>query len=342
MQARVLLLVSLLSVVAVSGCTVPSQLCVIPGLCGGGKSEMANDVVVIKSVQALPAKVSPGQQVKLQVYVENIGNREVKDVEVSLYDHCWMFSKIKVECPDGSKNRGEIPDPDDGKGVRCENIKLLPHQTKSVSWTLTSDSTIALKSQCELKMYAKYHYSTESRTSVTFLNYKEYQKMLDEGKFRPVKSYITEGYGPIKPYLTVEDEQPIPVKREAGGTFTLGFQIKNKGGGFLSEENIKVDNVDVSGNALGGKYNIAKKVDGGTSISSNKDDNVFMSLKDCLKEKAKDGFTLIGKESPKVICQIPLPDNINLPKQSTVYVNTKVEYDYEFRKSVKVTVEPKT
>jgi len=329
--------VSLLMVIAVSGCTVPPQLCIVPGLCGGGKSELANDVIVLKSVEALPSKVSPGQQVKLHAYVENIGNKAVnKDsggVTVSLYDTCGLFDEITVSCPKGSQ-------PKDTGEARCEDVELLPHQTKEVSWTLRARSDIKLKSQCELKIYAKYNYATESETSVAFINYEEYQKELDEGRFKRVASYISEGYGPVKPYLVVEDQQPIPVEKGRGGTLTLGFQLKNRGSGFISGKNvINKEKVAMSATNIGDSYNIVDNAQG-TTQTDNK--NIFNGLKNCLEEKAKDGFTFIGKETPKIICQIPLPDKINIPKQTTVYVRTEVKYSYEFRKSVRVVIEPKT
>jgi len=316
---------------------------VLPGLCGG-KTEFAHDVIVIKSLEALPNRVAPGQQIKLQSYIENRGNERVDDIEVVLYDTCGLFSKVVPECPGGKK----ITE----RGVGCK-IELLPLQTKPVSWNLVSDKNIRILSRCDLKIYARYTYTTESVTSITLIDYREYQKLLDEGKLKSRGSYITEGYGPVKPYLTVEEQQPVPVGDE-GGIITLGFQIKNRGSGFLSEGNeIKFDwqgecdpsrlssgtiCMKATKMGRGGKYDIVYRAGNGKG-------DVYSGLKECLEEhfKKEGKIALIKGESPKIICPIPLPkpQEVNLPKESTIHVTTAIKYTYEFRREVRVTVEPK-
>jgi hypothetical protein len=349
MIRKLWLALPLVLVLVTSGC---SSLCVvpIPGICNGDVTEFPHDVIVIKSLEALPNKVSPGQQIKLQSYIENVGNKEVGrsdvesngEIEVVLYDYCGIFSRVDPDCPDGKGS--EIDQADIGKG--CE-ISLLPHQTKSVSWTLTADQNIKLLTECKLKIYAKYEYETDSVTSITFIDYDEYQKMLDEGTFQPITSYITEGYGPIKPYLTVEDPQPIPVDFGGGGTSTIGFQIKNRGNGFISGENlVKKDWITMDATSLAGGYNIVSGV--GDTTTEPDGETIYDGLlstggKGCLPNQIEDdGLALIGKESPKIICAIPLPDKVNLPKQSTIHVSTTINYEYEFRKDIKVTIEPKS
>jgi len=314
---------------------------VLPGLCSGGKTEFTHDVIVIKSLEALPNRVAPGQQIKLQSYIENRGNKKVDNIEVVLYDTCGLFTKIEPECPPDSAPSKE--------GVGC-SIDLLPLQTKPISWNLVSDKDIRILSRCDLKIYARYNYITESVTSITLIDYKEYQKLLDEGKLKTRSSYITEGYGPVKPYLTVEEQQPVPVGKE-GGIITLGFQVKNRGSGFLSQGNkiefIWDNDCDLNTGTICmkatkiGSYDIINNAGKGEG-------NVYSGLKECLeKHFQKDGkggeIALIKGESPKIICPIPLPKEkqVNLPKESTIHVTTAIRYTYEFRKEVRVTVEPK-
>ncbi|HDD72647.1 MAG TPA: hypothetical protein ENG00_00985 [Candidatus Aenigmarchaeota archaeon] len=346
MTGKIPLLLLLVLVILISGCTgIPPQLCIIPGLCDGGGTEYANDVIIIKSLEALPEKVSPGQQIKLRSYIQNLGNKPVNGIEVVLYDYCGNLFTVNQECPDGN---GKLSS---RKGCR---ISLLPHQTKPVEWVLVSDENTKLKTDCKLKIYAKYPYETDSITSVTFIDYKEYQKQLDEGTFRLITSYWTEGYGPIKPYLTVEDAQPIPVERGKEGSVTLGFQIKNKGNGFLSggDNKIGIDGIIIERDGkcdFKGKEGICMRATsiklGGSeynivSGSQNKGNSKYRNLKECI-EKNKDSLVLIDRETPKMICPVPVPRDVNLPKESTIHVTTTVRYEYEFRKEVKVTVEPK-
>jgi hypothetical protein len=331
------LVLPLVLVLITSGC---SQLCVIPipGICNGGTTEFTHDVIVIKSLEALPNKVSPGQQIKLQSYIENVGNKKVDGIEVNLYDHCGSLFVVNAQCPG-------VTTPPASPVAVCKDVSLLPHQTKSVSWTLTSEQSTKLLTECKLRIYANYSYETDSVTSITFIDYDEYQKMLDEGTFTTISSYITEGYGPIKPYLTVEDPQPVPVAKGRGGTITLGFQLKNKGNGFLSGSNTvpySAANPSMDATKIANVYDIVTDVGAGSSPIPTGATNVHKGLNDCLKNMSSSGFTLIDKESPKVICSIPLPDKVNLPKQSTIHVTTQIEYKYEFRKDILVTVEPKT
>ena len=96
---------------------------------------------------------------------------------------------------------------------------------------------------------------------------------------------------------------------------------------------------------LGGGYDIVE------STGAEPDKNVYSGLNGCLEAHFNDksgnsnagGFTFIDGKTPKIICTIPAPnpDTESLAKQSTIHVTTQVEYNYEFRKEIKVTVEPK-
>ncbi len=342
MLRKILLLLPIVVIVLSSGCT---QSCIIPipGLCGGHTTEYEHDVIVIKSLEALPNKVSPGQQIKLRAYIENRGNKNVEGIQVSLYDHCGNLFSVSPRCPDNSN-----PDAD---AESC-TFDLLPHQIKSVEWTLVSSDSTKLKTECDLKIYARYAYVTDSITSVTFINYQEYQKQLDEGTFHPITSYITEGYGPIKPYITVEDTQPIPVEKSGANsgsktTVTIGVQLKNRGSGFLACENnnlpYKVTEKEITSAKLDSSGCVSGKTFymTATKIGNNYDIADEIKTK-CLEKIKSQGFTFIKKETPKIICSIDAPTDVNLPKQSTIHVTAQVAYAYEFRKDIKVTIEPKT
>jgi len=340
-----LLPITFLLAIFVSGCTIPGfgEFC-IPGFgtCGG-TVEYENDVLVIRTLDAVPSTVSTGQQFRLSAWIENRGSETVpqrnlygraKDQKISivLYDYCeGLFKDIKVSC---LEKEDKITA--GGKEVGCNISRILPKQTIPISWTLVAndEKTIPLQTSCTLKVYVRYPYETDSITSITFIVYFEMQRMIAEGKFSTVSSYITEGYGPIKPYLTAEDTQPIPVQNGQASTTAIGFQVKNKGSGFpvysdiimVIETNRQNSEIEIQPREkqTGQAYDIGKLI--------------FDNLTERLKPSNKMQF--IGKETPKEIFPIKTPWEINLPKTATYHITTSVDYLYEFRKEIKVTIKP--
>jgi hypothetical protein len=346
----VLLPFTLFLVISVSGCTgfesIPfiGSFC-IPGLTCATVVEYEHDVLVITSLDAVPSTVSTGQQFRLSAWIENKGGETIpqKDfqntpVKIKLYDTCeGLFKEIKVTCPSSTGSSAETT------GTECSIASILPKQKVPVFWTLTSyDSTkIPLETSCNLKVYVQYPYRTKSMTSITFVDYVEMQRQMDEGKFSAITSYITEGYGPIKPYLTVEDQQPIPVKNGVASTTTLAFQLKNKGNGFLAgypqtyvgggsdPMTISSDTPKIPASLIKIESNVGTGT-GDYAIRA----NILAAI------QKMEAFQLVGKESPKQHFTIDTPYNNKIEKVATYYVSTSVDYLYEFRKEVKVTIKP--
>jgi len=349
-KAFVLLPAILLLVVSVSGCTgfesIPfiGSFC-IPGLTCAQVVEYENDILVISTLDAVPSTVSTGQQFRLSAWIENRGGETVpqKDfqnnpVKIKLYDTCeGLFKPIKVTCPSAQETTG----------TECQITSILPKQKIPVFWTLTAydKDKIPLETSCNLKVYVQYPYRTKSITSITFVDYVEMQRMMDNNQFKPITSYITEGYGPIKPYLTAEDQQPIPVKNGVSSTATMAFQIKNKGSGFLAilpttgnrgdDYYTRTSSTTESTTPVIKNYNIKIESNLGTGEGDYR-------LRYFITEAvAKMGdFQLIGKESPKQHFTIETPYNNKIEKVATYYVTTSVDYMYEFRKEIKVTIKP--
>jgi len=343
-KAFVLLPAVLFLVISVSGCTseIPfiGSIC-IPGFgtCGT-TTEYEHDVMIINTLEAVPSTVSTGQQFRLSAWIENKGGETIpqKDltqsvpVKIKLYDTCeGLFKEIKVTCP-GSNT--------ETTATECTITNILPKQKVAVFWTLVAyDSTkIPLETSCNLKVYVQYPYRTKSITSITFVDYVEYQRMLDENKFTAITSYITEGYGPIKPYLTVEDQQPIPVKNGVASTTTLAFQLKNKGSGFLTGSfevpswgpgTLSTDTPKIPTSAIKISTNV------GTGASEYKIEGLVVTA-----IQKMEAFQFVGKESPKQFFTVATPSNNKIEKTATYYVSTSVDYIYEFRKEVKVTIKP--
>jgi hypothetical protein len=344
----VLLPITFLLVLSISGCTgieIPGigNIC-IPGLtCTGGVTKYPGDVLVISTLDAIPSTVSTGQQFRVSAWIENAGGETVpqKDfpnnpVKIKLYDTCeGLFKEIKVTCPDGQEYPGK---------TECAVINILPKQKIPVFWTLTAyeRDKVPLETPCNLKVYVQFPYRTKSITSISFVDYVEYQRMLDTNSFKAITSYITEGYGPIKPYLTVEDQQPIPVKNGVASTTTMAFQIKNEGSGFLLGSLQSYDPY-ISGDPISIGSTTPKIPASTIQIQTNiglgsGDYKIQEFIKTAINKM--DSFQLIGKESPKQFFTVEVPYQNKIEKVATYYVTSSVDYMYEFRKEIKVVVKP--
>jgi hypothetical protein len=325
-----LLILPIMLTLLVSGCTTPDVLCFIPGLCGQVVEE-THDVIVIESLQALPNNVPPEGTIRLVAIVSNVADVDAEitkldNIQVELYDYCeGLFSKIS-----------------DAK----QTINLLRGEKQQVEWTLQAlpRTQVPVKTECTLKVRAKYPYTTKSITTLHLIDYAEMQRRINEGTYKEIGSYTSVGYGPIKPYITVEGTQPIPVEDNKINT-VLSLQIKNRGKGFLSTEN---DTIDSTGPTIKDKQ-----------ILLDAQDKDSMKIKDklegCIDNYMKansNELKLIKGESTKIMCTFSDDFEIGkVPVESTKTIQAsigKVEngkpvngYWYEFRKEIKVTVEPK-
>ncbi len=121
-KAFFLLPITLFLVLSISGCTnfeIPGigPIC-IPGIGNcGGTTEYENDILIIKTLDAIPQTISTGQQLRLSAWITNNGGETVPQtyfksefqgyyagkVRIKLYDSCeGLFEPIKVICPEFS------------------------------------------------------------------------------------------------------------------------------------------------------------------------------------------------------------------------------------------------
>ncbi len=318
MWRKTKLLLPLVLIIATSGCTLPGGFC-IPGFPCAPTYEEEHDVYVISSLNAYPEEVSPNQDLRLVAIVENRATRALEDgdseVTVELYDYCEGLFTID-------------------EGSPSQEIGLIPGEKAEVSWTLHSNEDTKLVSTCKLKIRAKYQYTTNSVTQVYLIDYAEMQRQLNEGTFSEQNSPYSGSFGPLKPYLTVEDTQPIPVPSDDTEVSTVfGFQIKNRGNGFLTScsgeddegQNPGIDSDKITITTQGGE---------GSKLQD--------LLKDEIDNLNNDKLILIGKESPKLILAVEEWPVGNVPIKTTKVIETTIKnYCYEFRKEIDVKVEPK-
>ena len=273
--------------------------CTIPGF-GGGTTAYENDVVVIKDLQAIPSAVKSTQQIRLVGYIENLASKSVDTVAVDLFDHCdGLFTDVKVTC------EGTATD------TKCSDLKLLPKEIKEVDWVLTP-SEVSLKTDCELKVLVEYPFKTIGLTSMSLINEKEMQTQLERGAFRQAQSAIVKGEGPVKVFMQVEDKQPVIISDKDAFT-PVSLNVENRGSGFIKGSKITV---------------------GKTSADD-------YTTKDCdvPLDSSADKTLKVIKDKISVPCKIQTSPNTAVVKELTKQLTSEISYSYEFRKSVKVSVD---
>jgi hypothetical protein len=299
MRGVLLLPVALAAVVLASGCTIPGTDIEIPiPFLGGGQEvvEYKDDIIIIKSLQVTPGtEVKPGQALTLYADIQNIqetmAGGEKVSATVELYDYCLNMFSVEGENP--------------------ETIDMQPREISSVEWVLTPKADIKLKTPCTLKVKVTYHYTTRVVTQITFVDENELNSRVRRGESWRISGSSVIGYGPVKPYLTVESQQPI--SENVNGFISL--TIKNVGNGFVKNSKIGND-VKIEEEKL--KIELAKEGGGGC---------VF-----------KAPIDLINKQSYPLMCTVKPPGDISI--EQTYDMKAEVEYDYEFRKDIRVTVNP--
>ena len=317
---RALLLSGLVAlVVVVSGCTG------LPDIFGGGGVSYANDIVVIRELTAVPSTIGKGQTVKVLAYVENVGDKSIGDartgssipgsIEVTLYDYCeGLFTLEASRC-------GGAP----GTGASCSLEKVLPKETRLVEWTLKPADTTKLDTTCKLKVAAKYPYRTDGVTTISFIDEAELQRLLQQGQFKSVASYKAAGYGPIKASFDVRGQQPIPA---VGGWTPVLLEIENRGSGFLSA--YPGYTCEDSTAACIPKEKVTIELDPG--IATNAEACRWVD------GHAASDVKLIKDKAPAILCEIQLEEPGKVEKDVTKRLQVTVDYSYEFRKEVPVTV----
>jgi len=293
-----------LAVMLVSGCAIPGTdiNIEIPGF-GSNTVSYPNEMLVITSLQAIPAEVAPGQTVTVVATIQNKASekRKLSDVVIDLYDYCpGLFERSDPKMPSGD---------------------IYQDQMIQVVWKLKASDNVAVESTCPsdgMKVAVRYPQTTDSIATIAFIDEMEMNRLIQESNFGRTQSAVTVGEGPVKPFLEVRDVQPIPSN---SGTTNIIFRIENKGQGFVQR-------------VEGDEMNPTVTWD---SVSSS-DSQMKKDLEACRKEQ-ENKFVLIRGRSAEIPCNVTVP--VKDKPEYTETITTSISYEYEFRKSVIVKVKPK-
>ena len=346
-HSAVLLVPSVLLIFLISGCTIPGtdiEIPWIPDFLGGNTINYNNDIIIIKEMQITPGTtVKSGQTITLYVTIQNLQDpekvykRNRPEVTLDLYDHCsTLFEVVSPKTDDAS----------------ITGIKMDPQEIYTASWTLKTKTGIKLITPCELKVKASYSYDTDTTTTLTFIDAGELNSRIRRGEAWQTAGSTSRGYGPVKVFLEVIDQQPVPTDTDA----QISVQIKNVGQGFVKNSYIAYSggfnaNYEETEGGEGFKFDPdppeglkfkSQRCDGNNCFSESgcafDPTDIKISQPDSDTKITVKGIKLVNKKSTPKFCTIEKPTDVEVEK--TYVMNANVAYNYEFRKSINVRIEP--
>jgi hypothetical protein len=305
MDLKILLLLPLISVVFVSGCTLPW---------GNGGTTGESNVIVIQQLTAIPNTIMAGQTTKIVAIVKNQGSESVpytsatEKITTHLYDFCPGLFILKGG---------------DEAEVTIDSLSI--NELQQVDWTLEQDPAVQVETSCDTKISVRYPYTTTGLTTIHLIQHDELQRQIAENTYQSKTSEISKGEGPVKVWLEVVGAQPVSVTSGEEGSMSIALHIENTGTGsvvdnnvILKEINLAQNNIEIDPDSTEEGCVMLKTVAGGV--------DVYISL-------------IQGKKT------ITCPANIKteatqFTKESTVFGTVTISYVYEVTKEVKVTVNP--
>lgn len=322
-------LLSLLAILVafISGCTS----CTIPGtdinFCGGTTS-LKDDIVIIRDLSAIPNIVTVPQALRVTAAIENQGTKSfplknnegssfsvdgVDSVVVELFDYCQgLFEDPAIKEPRECA----------GKGTSCKISELLSRELKEVIWELKPKEGTKLTTRCDFKVSVRYPYLTNGVATVNFINSKEYTRQLAQGTLQSRSSTTTLGEGPVKVSYEIKAKQPIPTTSDTASIVPVSLMIDNVGAGFVVQKEDKPT------------VNLLKT-----------ENSIFSTLFQTSEQQAcdfkEDSTVSLIQDKRNIPCYIKQLSDADVPKETTYQLTAAISYLYEFRKEVRVTVEPK-
>ncbi|RLJ02507.1 MAG: hypothetical protein DRP10_01135 [Candidatus Aenigmatarchaeota archaeon] len=248
----------LVSLVFVSGCTMPDSIpvggkyCKAIGLCTvEEKTVEIPDVIVIKNIDipvVRDGRIGPNREIDIFVTLEN----RDQDKPITL-------TYVGI-------NPGIF------KCVECEktNEKINPGQEKTFSFKLTSpdnSGTMALPGHLEVSV--KYEYTSTRLATITYINKNTYIEYLQSGGKIPVDIINVPSDGPVELYLDISKiKQPVIIEDESTktsleeGKYQIYLEVMNKGSGEIDKiapEDLTINFRDMNVKSCSEEFKIINK-----------------------------------------------------------------------------------
>ncbi len=298
------LILPILAVMLVSGCTVPGL-----SSAGGGSG------ITIEALETDFSQIFEGENAQLQLKISNTGSVDAKDVEVEIFGmEGWTWQ---------DKAKGSTCKPTVGATVGDKWNLLAPDEargtsggSKSCIYNYKSPSGLAKGLSMSYNPIARvrYKYNTNTIKSITLLSSAEARRIEQQGGALPSETVSTTK-SPVS--VDIATKGPIRVF-QAGLEFPLEITIRNTGGGVVSttKDSKNWNRIKVYINKLSGG----------------------LSSTDCPEELAKARtMTLFKGQSNTITCTVKVDTAPTVPKQVQITANAE-DYYYFIEKSTRLTV----
>ena len=321
---RIYLIVIIISLVFVSGCTGSG------GLFGGdviktkqtSQQDGVKDILVIKNKETIPhSPLLPDKPLILSFVIESMDDiRTVDNVNVELFDAPLFKNEGgKAKC---NENGNCVP-----KELADKLKTILPGEQKTVNFYLTtpSEEEIAkIRTDATLSFRINYDFDSTTTLRVPVVNMGEIEKRQRAGESTTLEipKYFTSG--PVQIDIEVMN-QPYII---SGYDASIIFKVKDRGDktkGFLKDSKIEK-----------GKLTITFP-EGFTATTDN--DQYFVCVNGCQGEGTNNNvIDLYRGESIPLYFKVKPPDVAEPYKSFEIKANVK--YTYELRDSAKLTINP--
>ena len=292
------LILPLLAVVAISGCT---------GTSGGATFGPG---VVILNWEPTFSAVEEGDNVQFRLRIQNQGEVLATAVDpqiIGITPEDWKMSSYS-----GYMAQGELVPPDRYRNTEGE-IRQDTYDAEAPDLPRGTTQTFTP----QIRVY--YHYTTTASKLVTLVNDQELKRLQDKGQTLSSKDTISSS-GPLK--VTVNAGKFIKAK-EMGGVsreFPISIEIQNIGGGVVSTRGASMNDYEVEFDiptTNSGRLNIGNCMAGGSAYGGST-------------------VTLWKGQSATVTCTATISSSLLATEE--VNMRIVLEYDYYIDASTSVTV----
>ncbi len=223
-RKNIFLFLSILAVVAVSGC-------IIPGGGGETKVEAPNDVLSFSDSTVIPnPPILTGDTFTTSFQIKNLDDFEdAKNVKLQLYD--WGV------CEPSSCTPSNGICSEDLKDISPKDVQQKEYQFKSPS----SEKIGGMSARCPIRYKLTYDFSGETTTDLNVISGKKFQDMQRAGQTPTFTSTQAKSRGPIKVDFSFGINQPVRTstidKTDPAKSNTVKIpmyiRVENKGSGKL-------------------------------------------------------------------------------------------------------------
>ncbi len=204
---------AIMLVLIASGCTQSN---------GSDNNPLANDIIVLESLEITPSEAGAGRIVTISGYVTNSGKQGADNVKVKLEDYCSSLFSIETKTCDTAS----------GNDV-CDYGTMKPGDSKKIGWRLKTpgaDKIANLEFTCPIKIKAYYSYVSSGSADVV---------LAQENEKAPSPTSATSD-GPVKIYIEIKGQPITP-----NVPYDVAVTIKDEGVGRVSSRSIPKENLDL-------------------------------------------------------------------------------------------------